>query len=409
MQIETFFEILLSLALGALIGIERERRAKTEIFAGIRTFMLVSLFGYLTAFLAQNFGKIVMHIGLAGILSISILNHLLTYKKVKRVGVTTEIAFIITYLIGILIFFDSFPYLLPVSLSILITLILFSREAAHRFAKHLKREELRDGLTFAILAFVILPILPNKTIDPFQILNPFLIWLAIVLVLGTSFLAYIAMKILGAEKGLLLSGFFGGLISSTSLTISMAEKIKQKKTLVYPAISAILISYSTMYLRMLLIGTIFNFQIFYYLLLPLFSLSVLSLFFAYFFSRKNKFLKKEKVEIRSPLSLNIAFRFGIIFLIVLTLIRIIERFPFFGGIYIASFFSGIADVDAITISLSTSPISLLTIKNGIILASASNTIFKFLFFHSIVSKKISKKFLFPIFSILLFSILFILI
>ena len=393
MEVDILFEILLSLALGALIGIERERRAKGEIFAGVRTFMFVSLFGYLTAFLTKIFESMVtVYIGLASIVSFAILNHFLTYKKIRRIGVTTEMAFIVAYLIGIFVFFDSFPYLLPVSLGIITTLILFSREAAHKFAKHLTKKELRDALIFAIVAFIILPMLPNYPVDPWGIFNLYLIWLAMVLVLGLSFVAYIAMKILGAIKGLTLAGFFGGITSSTSITVAMAQKIKENEHLLLHATFAMILACSTMFLRVILVASIFNLEIGLMVLLPLLTIGLLGIFLSYLYWLKiGKIKKKGLVNIGSPLSIKTAVQFTLIFAIIFAVTRIATKFFSLEAIYLISFFSGLPEVDAITISLSTLLINPKIIVKGIILASIANTIFKLSIFWFLAGKDAGKK------------------
>lgn len=391
MQVEQFLlEILLSIGLGTLIGIERERRAKGEIFAGVRTFALVTLLGYLSALSKEFLGNVFgLYIAFTGVSLIAIVNHFLTYKKIKRVGVTSEIAFIIGFLIGVFVYFDSFPYVIPVSLSILTTLILFSREAAHKFARHLKRKELRDVIIFSILAFIILPILPDKYLDPLQIFNPYLIWLSIVLILAISFLGYVGVKIFGS-KGLIISGFFGGLFSSTFVTATMAERIKEKEKLFYPSISAIFLSFSTAYLRLLTILLIFNFKLLDYLLFPLLLLSILTACFIYPFIKGRK-SKREMVKLKSPLSFKAAFQFGLVLILILAFIKITLRIFPEEGIYLVSFLSGMADVDAITISLSVSEIYLDLVAKCIILATISNTIFKFFLLNSIAGFGISKR------------------
>ena len=200
---EIFLKIVLSLGIGALVGIEREQRAKGEVAQGIRTFILVSLLGFLSthfSFLLQSFLPFYLAFIFAGILTA------LAYLKKIEKGQTTNFAFLITFLLGTLVYFDNFPFYLSISMAILLTFILASKEILHTFSKHLTKEEVWNAVFFAVLSFVVLPVLPNKTIDPLNSINPFLIWSSVVIVLSLSFVAYILMKIFGPKKGIILSG-----------------------------------------------------------------------------------------------------------------------------------------------------------------------------------------------------------
>lgn len=391
MQYELMFEILLSIAIGALIGIERQRRARGEIFAGVRTFMLVSLFGYLSAFLTSYSESLIpIYIGLIGICALSGLSYFLTYKKVKAVGLTTEVAFILTFLIGILIYFDTFPYLLPISLGTIVTLILFGKEASHKFARHLTKKELRDAIIFVILAFIILPLLPTEPVDPYGAFNPYLIWFSLVLLLGMSFAAYVALKVFGT-KGLLLSGFLGGLVSSTSVTAAMAGRVKEKSGLIHVASSATVLASSTMFLRSLLVVSIFNLSAALSLLTPFLCLGFVGFLVSYLMWMKTKTGRREIVKVTSPLSFKLAAKFTLLFALILTVTRIVRTFYGTELIYPVSFISGLLDVDAIAISLATLGIGDRIISKGIILATAANTLFKMFLFSCIGGKKASKE------------------
>jgi uncharacterized membrane protein (DUF4010 family) len=391
MQYELIFEILLSIAIGALIGIERQRRARGEVFAGIRTFMLVSLFGYLSAFLTSYSESLIpIYIGLVGVCLLSGLSYFLTYKKVKAVGLTTEVAFILTFLIGILIFFDTFPYLLPISLGTIVTLILFGKEASHKFARHLTKKELRDAIIFVIIAFIILPLLPTEPIDPYGIFDLYLIWFALVLLLGISFVAYVALKVFGA-RGLLLSGFFGGLASSTSVTAAMAGRIKDKPSLTHAATSATVLACSAMFLRSLLIISIFNLNAAFSLLVPFLCLGLSGFFISYLMWRKTKIGRRETVKVTSPLSFKLAIKFTLLFALILAVTRTVRMFYGTELIYPISFISGLSDVDAIAISLATLEIESKIISKSIILAGMANTIFKMLLFSYIGGKRANKE------------------
>jgi hypothetical protein len=240
-----FQKVMLALAIGALIGIERERHAKayifekpkkgkrgrkkavkrkTEIFAGFRTFMLISLLGLLTSHLTSIVINMTpIYIGISSIAVLAFMSYYLNYKKFGVIGMTTEIAFFLTYVIGIFLYFESAPFFLSISLGIILTLILFFREPLHKFAYGLTKKEIRDAIVFAALLFIIFPMLPIYPIGPFGAINLSLIWQSMLVVMFVSFAGYVAMKVFGHKLGIGIAGVFGGLASSTSVAVIMAE------------------------------------------------------------------------------------------------------------------------------------------------------------------------------------------
>lgn len=374
-------KIFLSLAIGALIGIEREKRGKGELAEGLRTFMLVCLFGVLTGVFSDILkSNVPFLIAFAAIGILTILGYIAKTKH-GHLGMTTEMAFLSTFAIGIFIFFDNYPYFISIALGILLTFILIFKEFLHRFAKHLKIKEIRDAIVFAILTFIILPLLPNRTIDPFNALNPFVIWLSIVLVMSISFVGYVAMKLFGVKRGLTLTGFFGGLASSTSVAISMAENVRRNKRILYSATFAVVIAASTMFLRMAVVSSIFNFSVGSRLILPM----ILFAFSCYLLSLKvwQKELKeKATLSIKSPLALGSAFKFGIFFIAVLLISSLVKSYFGSSGLYLVALIGGLVEVDAITISFSslaaTASLSPIIAAIGIIIASLANTFSKWL-------------------------------
>lgn len=385
-------KIFLTLAIGALIGIERQKRAKGEIVAGIRTFMLVCLFGLLSSYLSSLVNNFLpLYIGFFTVGCLSIASYITKYLKKKSIGLTTEIAFILTFVIGIIAFFESYPYLLTISLGIILTLILFSLESLHKFARHLTKKEIWNAIIFAIVAFVVLPILPNKPIDPFGALNPYVIWFAVVLVLTISFVSYIFMKVLGVKYGLGITGLLGGLASSTSVAVSMSEKVRENRKLLYSAVFAVLVASSTMFLRQVLVVALFNFNILPQLVFPMFLLATFGFISSFYIWRK---CGKEKgsVRIGSPLALKSALKFAIIFTLTLLITNLSQKY--FGeiSIYPLVIIAGLVDVDAITISLAASSInglSPVTAINGIIIAGLSNTFYKWFYVNWLGTKKMS--------------------
>ena len=343
---EIFLKIILSLGIGALVGIEREQRAKGEVAHGIRTFMLSSLLGFLSTYFSVLFQSFIIFY--IAFIFLGILTALAYFKKIKtgHMGQTTNIAFLLTFLLGTLVYFDKFPFYLSISLAILLTFILASKEILHAFSKHLTKEEVWNVFFFAVLSFVVLPILPNRAIDPFNSINPFLIWSSVVIVLSLSFIAYILMKIFGPKKGIILSGILGGIVSSVAVTISMASEVKKNSKIFFSAIFSIIVASSTMFLRMFFISAIFNYNLSLQLFAPLAILSVLGYFCALGYMEK---IKKEKTKLilRSPLQLKTALKFGLFFTLTMMIINITKNYFSEAVVYPIALITGLVDVDAI--------------------------------------------------------------
>jgi len=386
-----FQKIIIALAIGALVGLERERRVKgKEIFAGFRTFMLIALFGLLTGYAAQLLQNFLpVYIGLFAVSGLTISSYFIEFKRTKSVGMTTEVAFLLVYMIGLILFFEQFPYYLSIALGIILTLILVSKESMHKFAKHLTQHELRDAIIFAIIAFVILPILPNEIIGPFNIIiNPYIVWLSMVFVLSVRFVAYIAMKIFGARKGLALTGVFGGFGSSTAVAVNMAESVRSNKKLLYSAVFATVIAASVMFFRQLVVASFFNIGILSYFL-PFVTLTMLGAVLSFIPLKKSE-KEKAKIGIGSPLALKPALKFALFFMFVFFISNFIRDNYGFVGIYAIAFLAGLVEVDAITISLATMGVSPIIAVKGILLAGLANTFTKWLLTQWMGTKKMSK-------------------
>jgi uncharacterized membrane protein (DUF4010 family) len=394
MPIDTILleKVLLSIGIGALVGIEREMRAKTVIFAGARTFMLVCLLGFVSAYMTDLFGSIwPLLVSFISVGALTVSSYLVEYHKLSFIGATTKIAFILTFAIGATINYQEYPYYFPISLAILLTIILSFKETLHGFARHLTRKEIGDALIFGVIAFIILPILPNYPIDPFGALNPYLIWLSLVLVLGISFASYVTMKALGPKMGLALTGFFGGLVSSTALTVTLVEKVKKNPKILYSTIFSIILASATMFLRVIAVSYIINYNVGVMLATPLLVLGMIGYGYGLLVLRKIKD-RKIKVGMESPLALKPALKFAIFFFLILLIFQLMKMYFGTTGVYIVALVAGLVQLDAITVSLSSLALDTLSpsvATVGIILACLSNTFSKWLLAHWIGTREIS--------------------
>ena len=370
---------LLALALGALIGLEREYaryRKHAHDYAGIRTFPLIALFGALSAFLGEIVNPLILVVGILLMGALIILSYFVLSSGNKKFhGATSEVAGFLTFFIGVLSYFGEIQ--LAVLLTVIITIILYSRTMLHQFAQHLKKEEMRSTLLFAVIAFVILPFLPNQGYGPHQLFNPYLTWLMVVFISGISFVGYILMKWFG-ERGIQFAGLLGGLASSTAVTLSFTEKSNQQSALYKTLALGVILANGMMFGRVLLEVFALNRILFIQLLLPMIILMLVTGTFSYLMWKKVKNVT-EKIELKSPFTLKPAIKFAAIFAVVLAFLKLAEAYLSSQGVYLVSFLSGLADADAITLSLAQiagKSISYETARNGIITGVLANIALK---------------------------------
>ena len=216
---------LLALALGLLVGIERERAFSGEnrhIPFGARTFALIALLGTLAAHVANTAVAFVLAAFVATIAIAAYLRPSVDGRHDS--GTTTEVAVVITFGIGWLAAAEP---RLAAMLGVIVAAVLWSKQRIHAFAHEgLSDQEVKAALTFLVIALVVLPLVPNRYVDPWDIANPSKLWLLFVLIAGVGFAGYIAVRALGPTRGLATAGFFAGLVSSTAATLSLSQRAR---------------------------------------------------------------------------------------------------------------------------------------------------------------------------------------
>jgi len=400
MQWNILYSFLISIALGFLIGLERNisfHSQNEKGFAGSRTFAIISLLGYLSIYL----NKYLPYIVYLSFFAIAILISTAYFLKIHiyhKQGSTTHFAAITTYLIGILVYFDKN---LAIILTIITVFLLNIKTSLQKIENKLSNKDINAALLLLLMTFIILPILPDKII---YYINPYKTWMMAVIIASLSFLGYLAIKILGQKYGVLLTGAAGGFISSTAVTLSLGKmySLYNNKTLLYTYASAISIANTIMFARVLVETLLINSKITVIISIPYILTTVTGIYYSYKLYKKSQIITDiyiSKLE-KNPLELNEAIKFAIIFGIIYSLTYLVSNK--FGniGIYTISFLSGITDVDAITLSLSSlakNHISLMSASIGIAIASFTNSLVKlvivWIFSSKDLAKEISKFFL----------------
>jgi uncharacterized membrane protein (DUF4010 family) len=342
---ELLVKILISLALGALIGIEREKRIK-ESFAGFRTFMLVCLFGLISSYLSSIFSIAILLISFSAITILSALNF---YKRVIYKigkGITTEIAFFLTFLIGVIIYYESYPYIISLTLAFSLTLILLLKESLHEFARKVTRREIEDFIIFGLAALVIYPILPDYPIDPFGVLKLKFVWKALVVIFGLSFLVYLIFRI-SKRRGILIGSVLGGLINSIYISSLLSSKLK--KPIAFPFLASI----SSMLLRAYILSSIINPSLVFSNIFLLFS-SISGFITSYFlFKGKKNVIEEVDLHLTSPISFKFTTFYIILFSLLFILASIINKIFGMFASQILALLVGLVDISSLTVIFST--------------------------------------------------------
>lgn len=381
MQFTDLYPFIISLLIGALIGTERQRRLAEERLigvAGLRTFTLIALLGTLCANMAVYYSQefIIVAFG-AFILLVGIGYYSASARTQGRVDLTSAVAAVLTFILGSLSFFDD-RRLLAVALAVVITWILATRKLTHRYVEAMSETDLLDTLKMGIIALVIYPFLPDQPLDPLSVLNPRQIWLMVVLVSLIGYVGYVLIRILGTERGLSLTGVLGGLVSSTAVTTAMASEVRSQRELLSSAVFATTIASCTMFPRMLFIILVVNSDIFLSLLPKLGSMTIVGVALAALLLRKKDPVGKS-VSLKDPFRILPALTFGGFFAIVLLTSKLASIYFGNAGTYAASVIAGLADVDAISLSMATLAKTSLTpgtAVTAITLAAITNTLVK---------------------------------
>jgi uncharacterized membrane protein (DUF4010 family) len=378
---EPWWRFAAALFIGALIGLEREfvqQRTEDPEFAGIRTFSLIALLGAIAGHLSQRFGLwpfVAVYLGLALLVWASYLGSI--YRD-EGEGITTEVVALLVPLLGAMVVWDEFE--LAAALGVVVALWLALKPRLHGLARRMSTADLRATLEFSLITIVVLPILPNQSFGPYDVVNPFEIWLLVVLVSGIGFFGYVLMKVFGTEQGIGITGVLGGLVSSTATTVSFASRSKVVPGLWSLLLRGILLSSSIMFPRMLV-----EVSVVYPPLIGLVSPIITAMFVAslglVFFLWRRDFaeeeLEREEVELTNPLRLQTAVGFAVVFTLVLVILRAANEYFGSAGVYLASALTGVADVDAITLSASElasqGQIELTVAAVAVVLAALVNT------------------------------------
>lgn len=345
-NIEHLTTFATSLALGFLIGLERERNPAAR--AGVRTFALTALFGTLAALLSAQAGSPwILAAAMLAVATFIITAYL--GEKSAEPGTTTQIALLVCFGLGAMLWYGE--QTLAIMLAIVTTALLYYKTELEGISKGLSRRDLVSMLQFAVVTFIVLPILPNQNFGPFNALNPYQIWLMVVLISGVSLAGYIALRLFGERNGGLLLGVLGGLVSSTATTLVYTKHARAEPEMRRLAISVILLANLVVLPRLAILAAILAPAVLPRLLPVLGIGLLLGLVFTLFQLRSLQPQKKLPMPaMTNPTELRTALSFALLYAGVLFASAWLSNAAGQMGLYAVALASGLVDVDPIALS-----------------------------------------------------------
>lgn len=364
--------------LGLIVGLQRERAAAEH--GGARTFTIICLLGAACALLIGELGPWMVAVGGLGVIASIVVANL--SARVRDGRATTEVAMMLMYVTGAVVALGHLE--IGVALGVALAILLQAGPRLHSFASKMGDQDVRAGLLFLALTFVILPIVPDEKVGPFEAINPRILWLLVVLVVGISLGAYVAHKVLGARLGLLATGVFGGLVSSTATTISAARRVRRGENggprsvnaPLFIIIAATAVVYGRVLVEMFVAGPAFASKAW----VPVVILMAVAMGTAgatWIWATRTH---NGSEDPPNPAELKSALAFALLFAVVLVGVAWANQRFGSTGTYAAAAISGLTDMDAITLTVSRmahdQKASEGTALRAILIAAISNLIFK---------------------------------
>ncbi|MEF8808350.1 MgtC/SapB family protein [Natronomonas sp.] len=368
--------IFIAFGLGALIGLEREQAESGGSFAGSRTFPLFALIGAVSqAFFPGLLPTVIL--ALVVPLTVAYVAKVLTEHDI---GLTTLTAAILTVLLGALTVHSERGAVFAIVIGGVVTVLLSAKPTIHGVVDRVDKSERRATLKFVLVVFVVLPLLPNRELDIVYGLNPRFIWFMVVFVTGLSFVAYILSRVIGARHGIALTGILGGFVSSTATTVSMAERTSEAPDIYRISAFSVVVASVVMFPRALVEVAVVNPALLPEVVVPLGAMTVVGLVLAGIGYWRSTLEPTIEADLENPFRLQPALFFGLVFAAVLVASQFANSRFGDAGIYATAFFSGLADVDAITLTLSRlaadGEISPAVATTGIVIGAIANTLTK---------------------------------
>jgi uncharacterized membrane protein (DUF4010 family) len=378
----------IALFIGALVGIDREKRKASEetpSIGGIRTFILFAETGAVAAWISVQLSNPWIFVACVAAVAGMIVAGYVVHARLHpgSIGITTEAAGVAVCLLGGLTTF-GYPEL-AVGLGIATSAVLAFKQPIHGLVDRIGTDDLYAGLKLLIATFIALPLLPNQPLDPWGALNPYKLWLLVILISSLSLVGYIAVRWLGQGRGTAITAVAGGLVSSTAVTLSFARESGEKaRAAAGPMlVGGILLAWMVMFGRVVVEVAVVNRALLPPLLVPILSMGVAAAVGAGWLLMRGGSGEPRKgsdVPLKNPFSLTAAIRFAALFAAVMLVVALVQHYLPGRGLYAVAALAGLTDVDAITLSMaSCAGDGTCTPQNAvgsIVIAALTNTLVK---------------------------------
>jgi uncharacterized membrane protein (DUF4010 family) len=349
-ELQPIFEKLgLAVVLGLLVGLQRQHAASPT--AGVRTFPILTVLGTLSGLLDREYGASgwIVAAGLAAVGVLLVVSHAYQQRSpAADLGVTTEVASLLMFAVGAYLPGGE-PLVAMVMAAGLAGLLQFKGEL-HGLIGRLSPEDVRAIMTFALIAGVVWPVLPNKTYGPFDVLNPFDTWRMVVLMVGLGLTGYLIYKFYGERAGVLLGGILGGAISSTATTFNSARRAAEAPSQSHSALVVILIASAVAYFRLIVEIAVVAPQQFLPLATPIIVLFGAGITTALIGWSQIRGDGVAATQHSNPTELTSALIFAGLYSGILFALAAAKHYAHPGGLYATAVLSGLTDMDAITLS-----------------------------------------------------------
>jgi uncharacterized membrane protein (DUF4010 family) len=338
--------LLVALLVGLLIGLDRERaeaRKHRALFAGVRTFPLIALAGAIPLVLGGVVGAALAVVSALAVAGVAVVSYLRA-SAAGEAGATTEIAAVTTFLLGALA--GAGELHVAAAAGVVVAVLLAAKPPLEAFSRALRTEEVVAVLQLAVVSVIVLPLLPDRGYGPWEVLNPREIWLIVVLVSALSFAGFVLARLFGEGRGLVMTGALGGLVSSTAVTMAMAERSRAGPRLARVAAAGAALASTIMCLRIGVLAGAVNPAILPPLLPVLGAMSAGGALVAWRLARRAPAAEAPGAIVSNPFSLTAALAFGALYALVLLLVRGAQELLGERGLYAAAALAGLTDVDA---------------------------------------------------------------
>lgn len=375
---DTFVDLAIALGIGLLVGLQKER-VESPV-AGLRTFALVSVFGAVAALISGPAAPYVIIAGLLSVTTFTVMGNVISMRGGSiDPGQTTEVAIVLTFLLGALVVIG--PREAAIVLGATVAILLHMRDELHGWVASLNDRDVRAMMQFVVISLIVLPVLPDETYGPYAVLNPREIWWMVVLIVGLNLVGYGAFRLLGEKVGTALAGVLGGVVSSTATTVTYARLAKEDEDQVPTAVVIIWIASGVMLVRVLVEIAVVAPSFLPAAAGPIGVMMLVGAVGTLAVWRAVSERGAHPLDPSNPAQLVPALTFGALYAAVLFLVAAAQEYFGAAGLFGAAALSGISGMDAITLTtsqmVSAESLDPSTGWRLIVVAGLSNLVFKF--------------------------------